>query len=210
LPKNFAPPPGWQPDPAWGPPPEGWPLWVTSEKKSHLLRNIVLGVVALSLCGIAGCIAVVVSGINKSVDESNKSEASAAASCQGKSYPDQQTNHDVCADAQGTVDVSGVSITATPLKRAGSGNLCSQVNYVNHSGKTQSFNLFDWKIQSPQGEVQNSGFDGGGNLGSGDIVNGGTKSGTMCYQGMSGTGQFVTIYKPPSFSSQRGIWLTNL
>jgi hypothetical protein len=214
LPKGFVPPAGWQPDPAWGPAPQGWPLWLTVEKKSHVVRNIALGVTALALCGVAACVAIVVGGINDAVDDAGQQraneEASAAASCAGKTYPDQQPNNDVCAGADGTVRLHGVSVTASPLSRDGAGNLCSQVAYVNNSGRTVGFNMLDWRVQSPAGEVQDNVFAGSGDLGSGELINGGTKSGTMCFDPVQGSGQFVTIYQPPVFSQMRGIWLSNV
>jgi hypothetical protein len=210
LPKGFVPPAGWQPDPAWGPEPQGWPLWLTVEKKSHVLRNVILGIVALVTLGIVGCIAIVIGAVNSATQPNANEAASAAASCAGKKYPDQQPSHDVCADAQGKVALHGVTVTATPLSRDREGNLCSQVIYANNSGDTVGFNVLDWRIQSPSGEVQNNVFAGGGDLGSGELINGGTKKGTMCFDPVQGSGLFVTIYQPPAFSQMRGIWLSNL
>ena len=207
LPAGFRPPPGWQPDPEWGPPPQGWPLWVTTEKKSHVVRNVILGVVALAVCGIAGCVTLVARAAHDTVAGGTQEQSAAAASCQGKSYPDQQRDHDYCANGAGAVDLKGLKITATPLKRGSGGNLCSNVNYVNNSDQTVSFNTLDWRVQSPSGEVQNNVFAGGGNLGSGDLIKGGTKSGSMCFDPVAGSGTFVTIYQAP-ISQMRGVWLS--
>ena len=192
-----------------GPATRGWPLWVTTEKKSHVVRNVVLGVVALSVCGIAGCVALLARSAHDTVAGTDQERAAAAASCQGKSYPDQQNGHDVCANAAGTVDLKGLTVTASPLKRDSGGNLCSTVKYVNNSDGTVSFNMLDWRVQSPKGEVQNNVFAGSGDLGSGELIKGGTKSGTMCFDPVAGSGTFVTIYQVP-VSQTRGVWLSSV
>ena len=209
VPAGFRPPPGWEPDPAWGPPPSGWPLWVTTEKKSHVVRNVAIGIVALAVCGIAGCVALVTNAADETISGTDAERQAAAASCEGKTYPDQQRDHDFCANNAGTVDLKGLTITATPLQRVAGGNLCSNVTYVNNSDQTASFNMLDWRVQSPSGEVQNNVFAGGGDLGSGELIKGGTKSGRMCFNPVAGSGTFVTIYQAP-VTQMRGVWLSQI
>ncbi len=69
--KGFLPPAGWQPDPAWGPAPEGWPMYVTEQKKTHRLRNA-FGVLVLLIVVIAVAV--------HAGDSSSSTAAPAAAS----------------------------------------------------------------------------------------------------------------------------------
>jgi hypothetical protein len=168
------------------------------------------------LCGggFVACTAFVAKGVNDAVEESNaKDQVRADAnkqSCAGKTYPDQQPDNDRCADGSNTVVLDEVTVTATPLKRVET-DLCTDVTYVNNSSGTVSFNVFDWKLQLPTGEVKDA-FDStytGNELGSGDLVKGGTKKGTVCYQ-TTGGGQYILIYKPTFWNEARGIWVNTV
>jgi hypothetical protein len=207
VPKGATLPPGWQPDPAWGPAPAGWPLWI--EKKSHLTRSILLGVAALVVLCVGGCVAVVAGGIFKTANTQHSRSEAGAKSCEGKSYADHQKNNDHCAEANGMVSVEDVEVTARPLVRDAAQSICTTVSYQNNSKKTVSFNLLDWKLQAPSGEVDNNLFVGG-DLGSGELVPGGSKTGSVCFDPVGGAGQFVLIYKPSIWGGERGIWLYDL
>jgi hypothetical protein len=171
----------------------------------------ILGVIVL-LCGgtFVACTALVGTGVNDAAERDQARAAENKKSCEGKSYPDQQPDHDHCADASGKVTMDSVQVTATPLQQRQS-DLCTNVTYVNSSDKTISFNVFDWKLQVPTGEVKDA-FDSGSAdnpLGSGDLVRGGTKDGTLCYA-VPGGGQYILIYKPTFWSDDRGIWVNTV
>jgi hypothetical protein len=210
--KGFTPPDGWQPDPAWGPPPQGWPLW--TEKKKHTLRNVILGLVVIVILGAVGCTALLAGGVNSAVksnqDTASKNAAANAQTCAGKTYPDQQKDNDHCADASGQVTLDNVAVVATPVQRDAQQNVCTTVNYTNHGDKTVSFNMIDWKIQSPTGEVQNNVFSGSGDLGSGQLIKDGKKSGSVCFSPIKGSGAFVLIYKPSFLNDERAVWLNQV
>lgn len=208
LPRGFTPPPGWQPDTAWGPPPDGWPLWL--EKKSYVVRNVLLGILAVVVVCIGGCVALLVAGVIGAGDERENRERAIAKTCEGKTYADQQSENDHCADQDGRVSVRDVVVSATALRRDAQQNICTDVAYQNNGEETIAFNELDWRIQAPSGEVQNNLFAGSGTLGSGDLVSGGHKAGTVCFDPLSGSGQFVLIYKPSVWSGERGIWLYQL
>ncbi len=74
----------------------------------------------------------------------------------GKTYPDKQDS-DICANAAGTVQFDGLTVTATPLKPVTDPTwgkaLCSNVTITNNSGKTQDYNVFNFKTQTPSGVV---------------------------------------------------------
>jgi hypothetical protein len=137
---------------------------------------------------------------------------SSTAACP-QPYPDKQ-KADHCSDTTGTVTLSGMAVTAKNLARS-TGSLgteiCSDVSMVNNSNKTLDFNQFDFKLQTPAGEVKSFELAYQTTLSSGQLVAGGSKSGRVCSKDVPGTtGQFVLIYKPSGFSSDRGIWLFNL
>lgn len=209
--KGFTPPAGWEPDPSWGPPPQGWPLW--KEKKKHTVRNVLLGITALTILSFVACAALVGGAVDSVVNDekaaASKRAAANEATCKGKTYPDQQEG-DRCADSSGKVVLNGVSLTATPLKRDAEKNVCTKVSYVNNSEETVSFNPIDWKIQAPSGEVQNNVFAGSGDLSSGQLIKGGKKAGTVCFDPIEGSGDFVLIYKPSFWNDERGIWLNKV
>jgi hypothetical protein len=47
-------------------------------------------------------------------------------------------------------------------------------------------------------------------LHSGQLVVGGTTSGSVCFNDGRENGQFVLIWKPEAFRSDRGIWINQL
>ncbi|MCW6005367.1 DUF4352 domain-containing protein [Micromonospora sp. CPCC 205371] len=204
-------PPGPPPGPPPNQPPGPYqPPFAAAPKKSNAWKWILgtLGVLVL-LCGggLVTCTVLVGQGVNEAVEEDQDRAAANKKSCEGKSYPDQQPDNDRCADAVGSVTIDEVKVVATPLARR-QDTLCTDVSYANNSDKTISFNVFDWKLQVPTGEVKDA-FDSTDNpnwLGSGDLVKGGTKSGTVCYEA-PGSGQFILIYKPSFWSDARGIWV---
>jgi hypothetical protein len=110
------------------------------------------------------------------------------------------------------VDLSGVVVTATaftPVTDEFSGKtLCTTVTVHNGTSKSQDYNEFDFKVQTPGGDVSSLSAQGsGGTLGSGTLVAGGTKTGRLCTTDAGEKGQYVFIYKPNAFESDRGIWL---
>jgi hypothetical protein len=72
------------------------------------------------------------------------------------------------------------------------------------------YSHLDWKLQIPTGKVQSFELLTGGTLGSGDLVTGGTTSGSVCFSDSGEHGQFVLIWKPEALRSDRGIWVTTL
>jgi hypothetical protein len=126
-------------------------------------------------------------------------------------YADKQPK-DVCADASGTVTLQGLTVTATPLKNADNGiggkSLCSEISLKNASGESKDYNVFDFKIQTPSGDVSSTSSAGiGSTLQSGTLVAGGTKSGKVCRDDATEKGRYVLIYKPNPFMDDRAVWL---
>lgn len=126
-------------------------------------------------------------------------------------YADKQPK-DVCADANGTVTLEGLTVTATPLKNTDDGfggkSLCSEISLKNDSGGSQDYNALDFKIQTPSGDVSTMSTMGlGSTLDSGTLVASGTKTGTICRDEATEKGQYVVIYKPNGFADDRAVWL---
>ena len=127
-------------------------------------------------------------------------------------YPDKQGS-DVCADANGTVTLNnGLAVTGKPFTLVSDGiggkSLCSDVTFKNISNQSQDYNEFDFKVQTPSGDVGTTSAQSfAGTLHSGTLVAGGTKTGKVCSDSTEAKGQYVLIYKPNAFESDRGIWL---
>jgi hypothetical protein len=83
----------------------------------------------------------------------------------------------------------------------------ADVTIANRDDRAQAYNLFDWKLQTPAGQVIDPTFNtDNGMLGSGDLVKGGSVTGTTTFKVGGEKGEFYIIYKPDSFDSAPGIW----
>lgn len=86
------------------------------------------------------------------------------------------------------------------------GYVVIEVTIENRDDKAQPYNTFDWKLQTPNGQVIDPGFTSNQTLGSGDLVSGGTVSGKVVFEVGDTKGDFFIIYKPDAFDAARGIW----
>jgi len=107
--------------------------------------------------------------------------------------------------------MSGLAVLAEPLRVAtdslGNKAVCSAVTIENVSSGSQNYNVLNFKVQTPSGDVATgSTLNVAQTLDSGTLVAGGVKTGQVC-SAYKGTGQYVLIYKPNPFESTRGIWL---
>lgn len=108
------------------------------------------------------------------------------------------------------VDVEGLVLTVETMKRTaqqfGSPALCVDVRYVNNSDENQSYNGgFDWKLQSPEGQVAGSTLADGA-LSAGEIVPGAQVSGKVCFTDTEQRGEHVMIYEPLSLRGTHVEW----
>lgn len=87
-----------------------------------------------------------------------------------------------------------------------SGYVVTDVTIENRDDGAQAYNVFDWKLQTPNGQVIDPGFTSADTLGSGDLVGGGTVSGKVAFEVGDTKGDFYIIYKPDAFDAARGIW----
>lgn len=85
------------------------------------------------------------------------------------------------------------------------GYMTADVTLLNRDSKAQSYNTFNWKLITPQGTIIDPCLCGK-QLGSGDLVNGGTISGQLVWEVGAQKGDFYIIFDPPGFDEARGVW----
>lgn len=87
------------------------------------------------------------------------------------------------------------------------GYIVIEVTVKNRDAKAQPYNQYDWRIQTPNGQVLDPAFATiDGQLQSGDLVKDGEVSGKIAFKAGSTKGDFYAIYKPDAYKSDRGIW----
>ena len=134
------------------------------------------------------------------------------------SYPDHQPANDCVAvpnlaPLSGHVAIANTTVNATWSQQPdplGGTSICVAVSIKNHNRSTISYNDLYWSLQTPSGKVVDTNFTASSDLGSGNIVGGGTASGNVCFDDPGQSGKYVGIYKPDPFSAARGIWLFTL
>lgn len=127
------------------------------------------------------------------------------------------TRNDMAAMAGETLNAKDLSISTTPLLAqfdfVGDPIVCTSVTIQNTSASTKSFNIFEWKMQDPNGAIRNLNvFGGGESIGSGDLAPEGTASGEVCFDGdpSSAPGEYVVLHDRFSFFSKRLAWVNQL
>jgi uncharacterized protein DUF4352 len=103
-----------------------------------------------------------------------------------------------------TVTAAGYQASVSDFEKGG--YVVSDVTILNRDDRAQSYNTFDWKLQTPSGQVLDPTFTTVNQLGSGDLVKGGSVAGKVVFEVGSQKGDFYIIYKPDAFDSDRGIW----
>lgn len=103
-----------------------------------------------------------------------------------------------------TLSSAGFQPTLSDFETAG--YLVAEVTVMNTDDKAQPYNTFDWKLQTPNGQVIDPGFSSADQLGSGDLVKDGTVSGKVVFEVGANKGDFFVIYKPDAFDAARGLW----
>lgn len=87
------------------------------------------------------------------------------------------------------------------------GYIVIDVTLRNGGDETKPYNALDWKVQGPSGTVHDANpFGGEGGIESGDLITGGTTSGTVSFEVKGEKGDFYVIWKPDPFDAARGVW----
>jgi hypothetical protein len=197
-------PPQYQP-PARQPqyrPPAPAPKAKKRRKWPFVIGGVVLVVLIISIASGGG-----ESGTAAGTGTSGQATGGSAVTFPGS------TSNDIVGNAGATLTVGDLKITATPLKAGDSTlgeTLCSTVTYMNTGSGQESFNGgFDWKLQDPNGAALMTGFTGSSSmLSAGQLAPGGQTTSDMCFDDKTGVkGQYVLLFDPMSFSSERGAWI---
>jgi hypothetical protein len=197
-------PPQYQPSPQ---PQYQPPAPAPKAKKQRKWPFVAAGIILLILI-----ISIASGGGEPDGTAASDSSGRAATGGSAVTFPGSASN-DIVGNAGDTLTVGDLKITATPLKAGDStlgGTLCSTVTYVNTGTGRESFNGgFDWKLQDPDGAALMTGFTGSSSmLSAGQLAPGGRTTGDMCFDDKAGAeGQYVLLFDPMSFSSERGAWI---
>lgn len=103
-----------------------------------------------------------------------------------------------------TVTAAGFQQTISDFEDKG--YVVTEVTIENRDDKAQPYNIYDWKLQTPNGQVIDPRFSTADSLESGDLVEGGKVSGKVVFEVGDTKGDYYIIYKPDAFDSARGIW----
>ena len=129
------------------------------------------------------------------------------------------TDDDTAVQAGQPIELSDWTATATPLTPTTSDLqqqvLCSNVTLVNNDDEQQEYSSLSWKLQFPNGSVNDMTFTGDndlGNVGGSGLAPGGTVTQKACFEDIqAGPGQYILAWQPDVFSSKdRGVWLNTL
>lgn len=120
---------------------------------------------------------------------------------------DQERNIGDSAKLSGyTATVTAAGFQQTISDFEDEGYVVVEVTIENRDDSAQPYNLFDWRLQTPNGQVIDPGFTTADTLESGDLVGGGSVSGKVVFEVGDTKGDYYIIYKPDAFDAARGIW----
>lgn len=129
-------------------------------------------------------------------------------------YPGQHLG-DIFANQSGAAVVSGITVsltdpTATPAT-IGPASLCASVSMRNGSASEVAYDISNWSVQYPSGDVQQPEAIGTDNdLVSGRLIPGGSVTGKLCFDNPSQAGLYVLSFQPkaePVATAARAVWL---
>lgn len=131
----------------------------------------------------------------------------------GVTYPGRE-RADRLAAPNGPIELSGFTTTVAGVARSTDALtrklICGDVTIRNRDNTAQRYSSFDFRLQTPGGDVKDATISTGATLDSGDLIAGGSKTGKVCWDDPGQRGQYVVIWKPDVFNADRGIWLVTL
>ncbi len=153
---------------------------------------------------------------SKTSPSSLRAASGLASICQSSppAYPDDQPK-DCVAGTGGQVQLLGYQVTATGWRRTTSNfegaDICANVTVHNLASGTLDYNALEFHLQAPSGSVADEDMFGSkSDIGSGQLVAGGSTNGQVCFSDPGQHGTYVGIFKPDPFHADRGIWLVPL
>lgn len=124
---------------------------------------------------------------------------------------DKERNVGQSADLSGyTVTVTAAAFEQEVSQFESDGYLVADVKLLNRDDEAQSYNLFEWKLLTPGGQIIDPSFTTNESLGSGDLVQGGTISGQLTWEVGNQKGDYYLIYDPSDLGTDRGVWQVKL
>lgn len=91
------------------------------------------------------------------------------------------------------------------------GYLIADVIVFNRDDEPQPYNVLDWRLQTPNGQVLDPTFTSSDDsLSAGELIKGGNVRGKVIFEVGAATGDFFLIYKPDPFDAARGLWKVTL
>lgn len=188
------------------------------KNKNWFMKHKFLSVIlALILLGI---IVSVAGGDSETSNNSTNNESSESATAEDsfrfENRADKQPEDiEILPGESATIDgvtmtLSDVSYTTSPTEfdTADSGKtyLVANVTEENNSNETQSYNGFNYRVQTAGGQVLDGAFTLlDGTLSSGDLVSGGKVSGKIVFEVPVEDGNQYVIWKPNGFDAKRAI-----
>ena len=122
----------------------------------------------------------------------------------------QKTDHEAavgdCVRISGaTLYVNGAEVVTDSITNKQ--GILVTVSETNRDKNPKMYNPFEWKLQTPQGTLETMTVifgDSSKSFGSGELVTGGTATGTIAFE-YAGPGTYYVVYDP-ALSTDAGIW----
>lgn len=204
------------PQPPLAPPPPP-PMPTTPNKSGKGCLIAVLVAFGLFALLIVGMIAAVTFLGNRAGDRLEDLESAIENPAVDPSNPDGQ-EEDQNVELGESVELSGYTTTVESAEfqeqvseLETEGYLAIAVDIRNRDDKAQPFNVLDWRLQTPNGQILDPTFTSAdGALSAGDLIEGGNVQGKVFFEIGAATGDFFVIYKPDPFDAARGLWRVRL
>lgn len=204
-------------DGKWYPPqrqgPGSAPPPPQQQKKGGCLKVglIIFGILALLGIGAGVLVAMTAGEVAKELE--SEMESATENQAVDPANPDAQKEDQNVAIGD-SVELSGYTTSVNAADFRGEisefekdGYLIAEVTIRNRDDKAQPFNYFDFKLQTPAGQVIDPTFaSADGLLQAGDLIQGGTVSGKIVWEVGAAKGDYFVIYKPDAFDAARGLW----
>jgi len=209
--RQASPPPPHQAPQQWQQRPPQPPWQGPAPKKSGLSPGAIVGILA----GVLLLIVVVIgAALSPGDDEEPAGETTPTTGQSGQREDRSAQKEDQEVAIGQSARLSGYTATLISAQFRPKlsafeedGYLVADVTVANRDNKAQPYNVFDWKLQTPAGQVIDPTFTSEKQLGSGDLIQGGTVNGKVIWEiGATTKGQFKVIYKPDPFDAARGLW----
>lgn len=178
-------------------------------KKGGCLKWAIIGFAALVVISVIAVIAIAAAG-NKVATDLSKASTNVTVD---PSRPDAQKKDHVAA-LGGSVEFAGYTATVSSAafqqnvsQFETAGYLVADAIVQNRDAQSQSFNLFNFRLQTPDGQVIDPTFSSlPGQMESGALVSGGRASGKVVWKVGNTKGDYFVIYKPKPYDASRGLW----